>query len=1434
MISILKKIIYCILVLTLVIPNTVPYLDNVYGANETVTITKTVKQSVESYNNSSGTKDTIFYVGSSPCISFNNKDYQVFEVTVEESGFYSLDIYYGAVSLSYKPKTAILVYDGTDYVEIARAEIEPTGSYEKLDYQNIGNYSFLKGTYKIKVYQPYADIYFSSFSMTKKSDIDVRRSVESYDKNNDKIVTSGVIPYISFNGGDYQIFEFVTEQAGLYKFDLCLGALNHDYRAITSVQIFDGSDYVEVGKKIVDPTGAYATMKNQTIGYYELKAGINKIKIYQRYADIWLSKISLEKMPFDYQKLTKSADDYDSVTATKNEDGTVKFSHSLWATYSFDIETDGQYMVYATASTVQNTNVVSVFYGENELCSKKLIKGFNGVFTEYYIGNINLTQGRQSITLKNTGTMYENFSVSSISLVRIGDACCSVMSGETLFTRADAYDSSTNSESLSVGDYLNYDVVILEEGIYKVSANVISEFGSFGVSVNGKNVGIIDSDDKRVFFFKAESGKVHLKIQILSGNIILDAITFEKISVTEDDLEFFTEQVNISASVSEIEKVIEEKKSILIKDFYDVTEELISLLPVYVRMYSKTYDDASEVVSSFYKYVSDEKENPSVIMLNNGTKTPSLASGNVSIKISCDIFGKNATVMGAIYEGNRLCYIATDDYKDDENELTVTFGNIVINEEKQYNLKLIYLDSLHTVKPYEKFDTVYKEFYVSQTNGNDENDGSQLNPFSSLQYALDYASQYTASMNGDIIINLLEGNHYITENINITNIHSGQNGYNVIIRGAKENKSIINGGKEIKNWIHYQNGIYRAKYEPNKDVRNLYVNDYPAIRAKSEYAFRCSDFLGQSDEYTGVTVKDQYFPKSFERPQDLELVWELVWETQRTPVNEIAYNGDIIELSINTDLIKRNSSTSTTGFGPGKQFYLENALELLDVPGEFYYNSEDGYIYYYPFENEILSECEIYVGASQGLVSINGNSLTDKVHNVSFENIAFKYGIWETVSELGFLGRQADCVQDMTKESGYYIIPAQFLVNYADNISVRDCKFSCLGSGGIAYRNGVSNSEIIGSVFTDISATGIAIGSFEHEASPELSCENIQIKNNVIRRTAIEYRSCTGISLYYDTGVEICHNTICDLPYTAITGGWGWGAKETGRAGSNRVCHNHIENVMCTLSDGGGIYFLGKQKNTVVTENYVNKVNRRNAALYSDNGSAFIHFYKNLCTNMTRFATASPGGYSNYYIGNYVETKYIYEEYLDKTGYEIDSFIVERDSVLVDPENLEGEALEIKNNSGVLSQYEKNIYSTDVPFGKTSIINITPKRTYTNGVIYEAESTYTSMGTHGGKYSSYLGISAPEGIMFEVELENAGVYELGVYSASENSTNPEIEVYIDDELQASGNLSSTATWTTFTNNNIGNLTLQSGKVNIYIKCKKGSFHIDCFTLNYIG
>lgn len=1431
---ILKKLSVVFLSVFLLMQLITPFSCVSTAENNSYTIRKTVKESIESYDKIKNGKDNVFMQGSTPAISFNNNDYQVFEIVIEESGYYSIDIYYGAAKLSYKPKTAILIDNGSHYAEIARKEIEPTGSYSTFAYQNMCNYAFTEGIYKIKVLQPYADIYFSALSLTKLSDsITVKQSSDSFNKtSNGKETVSmyGSTPYVSFNGGDYQIFDVAVSDSGLYTIDLSLGALNPEYRAITSVWILDGTEYVEVSKRLAKPTGAYQTIRSQNFGYFTLKAGLNKIKVYQAYADIWFSKITISKAPEGYESYAFQASEAVEKTTAIDDNGIMKMSHAKWATFDAEVEKSGCYMLYVMGSNLYKANTLSVFYDDFEVCSKQLDKVFNGAFAEHYIGSFNLKEGSNLIKLKHTGTMFLDYSIKSMKLIRVGEAKTAVICGNTTLTRNDAYNVSTDNELLTENDTLTFDVNISESGIYKVSADLSSDDGAIGVSLQGKNIGKLDTDKQKVFFFKAETEQTNLRIRILSGNVNIENINFEKTSADSDDLAEFLKDVQNAKTVISKEKAINKWKDVFITDFTEKTDGILSLSPVYAEMCTKDYDSVNEVVSDFYSLAETEKSDPGILLLNGTTRTNIIESGNLSLNIKTKFLTDSSSVVGAIYEDNRLYKIGVKNNSQGEDIINVPLGNVSVSDGKEYTLKVMFFENINNVKPDENLKNIYKELYVSE-NGSDEGAGDVSSPFKTISKALDEAKKYTHNMTGDIIIKVSKGEYKIEETLNITKDHSGQNGYNVKICGVGDEKPVIHGGKKIEGWTEYEKGIYRAKYEPDKDVRNLYVNDFPAVRAMSEFAFRCESFYSEDGiTNTGINVKDINFPSSFARPQDLELVWELVWEAQRTPVTDVTYDGVISTIYLNQDIITRNSPTSTTGFGPAKQFYLENAYELIDYAGEFYYNPQDGYIYYMPSENEIMSEAEVYVGEVENLVNVSGDDADNKVSYISFENLSFKYGIWQNVTENGFLGRQADCVH-YTNQSGSYIIPAQFTVNYAEKISVRDCQFSCLGSSALAYRENVTDSEIIGNKITDVSGTGIVIGSFLHENNLSRACENIQIKNNLIKRAAIEYRCCPGISVYYDTGVEICHNNLLDLPYTAISCGWGWGATECGRAGSNRVCHNYIENVMSTLSDGGGIYFLGKQNDTVITENYINNVKRKNASLYSDNGSAFLYFTKNVCTNSTRFATASPGGYSNYYLNNYTDTDFIYHEYDGS----IDDYLTVKDNFIVSPDSLPDEAQMIKDSSGLESRYIHLLNNTDIPEGKTSIIDITPKRTYTNGVIYEAE-TYKAISNAGAGvvvYSNCLGISYPQWAEFEIDVDKAGVYDFGVYSSIGNATGAKIKVLVNGVSQTSGEVISTGNWSIYTNNEIGEVTLPEGKVTIRINCTSGSFQLDCFTLKYL-
>lgn len=58
--------------------------------------------------------------------------------------------------------------------------------------------------------------------------------------------------------------------------------------------------------------------------------------------------------------------------------------------------------------------------------------------------------------------------------------------------------------------------------------------------------------------------------------------------------------------------------------------------------------------------------------------------------------------------------------------------------------------------------------------------------------------------------------------------------------------------------------------------------------------------------------------------------------------------------------------------GHNSAFYLTNARELLDVPGEWYHDIDARKVYYYPREGEKMQEAEVMVPAIETLVQVEG------------------------------------------------------------------------------------------------------------------------------------------------------------------------------------------------------------------------------------------------------------------------------------------------------------------------------------------------------------------------------------------------------------------------------------------------------------------------------
>lgn len=119
--------------------------------------------------------------------------------------------------------------------------------------------------------------------------------------------------------------------------------------------------------------------------------------------------------------------------------------------------------------------------------------------------------------------------------------------------------------------------------------------------------------------------------------------------------------------------------------------------------------------------------------------------------------------------------------------------------------------------------------------------------------------------------------------------------------------------------------------------------------------------------------------------------------------------------------------------------------------------------------------------------------------------------------------------------------------------------------------------------------------------------------NNYITDVTNEDWGTHGICAGFVRDINIAHNTISEVSYTAISLGWGWN-RTVGCMRNNTVHANLIHHYAKHMYDVAGIYTLGSQPHSFITENCVHSIYKPGYVhdpnhwfyLYTDEGSSFI------------------------------------------------------------------------------------------------------------------------------------------------------------------------------------------------------------------------------------
>ena len=449
----------------------------------------------------------------------------------------------------------------------------------------------------------------------------------------------------------------------------------------------------------------------------------------------------------------------------------------------------------------------------------------------------------------------------------------------------------------------------------------------------------------------------------------------------------------------------------------------------------------------------------------------------------------------------------------------------------------------------------------------------------------------------EVTIHLAAGTYYFYEPLRLRPEDSG-----LTIEGSG---AVISGGINITGWKRQGKMLVADVPDFNGrpiDFRQLWVNGKKAVRARDVQDFEQMHRIMTYDKKKhSLWIPKKAVAKLLplaSHLSPLEMVLHEMWCTSNLRIKSLAVDGDSVAVRFHDPEARIQfdhpwPSPMTPDTKHPSPFYLTNAKELLDEPGEWYHDLREHKLYYMPRQGENVKEAVVPV--LETLVEFIGTP-ERPVRNITIKGVTFSHTTWMRPSEKGHVPLQA----------GMYLVEAYKLrpqidrpnnhkldnqgwlgranaaveLRYTEDCNFDGCRFEHLGGSGLDYVVACRRGTTSNCLFTDIAMNGYVCGSFSPEGLEthlpyqptdyREVCTGQTVEQSEFYDVTNEDWGCVAICAGYVSGITIDHNTIHDVSYTGISLGWGWN-RDLVCMKDNKVHANLIYNYAQHMYDCAGI-----------------------------------------------------------------------------------------------------------------------------------------------------------------------------------------------------------------------------------------------------------------------
>jgi len=422
---------------------------------------------------------------------------------------------------------------------------------------------------------------------------------------------------------------------------------------------------------------------------------------------------------------------------------------------------------------------------------------------------------------------------------------------------------------------------------------------------------------------------------------------------------------------------------------------------------------------------------------------------------------------------------------------------------------------------------------------------------------------------------------------------AGRNGCKVYWESAPGETATISGGESIAKF-QQDDKFWTAKIGASS-VRQLYVNDARKIRARTpnlENRVDNGPYLRVSSwdlENSSVIVPASDVPEGAV-DSGVEWIANKHWNICMMRVDRI------VDSSPSRRIVFRHPDVDLNRFEypakePGQPYRWENSKRFLDAPGEWYFDKSTGIVYYYPEPGESITSASGHVPRLENIVRFQGT------HDIVLNGLVIEHSSWNRIDSTGYGDDQGSIwvpgasMSNPVSDSiaSFLLLEGAVTIDSSHHIWIRRCDIQHTGGQGILFQGPTHGNRVFGNILRDIGANGIALRQPYLQSSGGSTADTID--DNSISDVGRFFSGATAINAMYPASIAIEHNRISGTPYSGISIGWDWDGFQTS-ASRNSIRFNDIASTNLLHDDGGGIYTLGVQPGSRVSNNWIHDIHR--------------------------------------------------------------------------------------------------------------------------------------------------------------------------------------------------------------------------------------------------